>query len=141
SYAFSRTAVNPPQPLRSGRPLHGLETVPPVRHVGHWIGETFAFTPAPANEMPLPVDGSVNDLYSVPTPVCGLMVTTSPEPSWVKPNTWPSANAVPNSLEKPVGPIRWITPPVPGSIFTSTLFAWVPMLAGSLRSYAVPYMV
>ncbi len=60
--------------------------------------EISEFTPAPANEMPCCVSGSVNVAYIAPTPVVGSILTTWPVPSWVKPITPPAANDVPNSF-------------------------------------------
>ena len=60
----------------------------------YWTA-TIELTPAPANEIPLCVVGSVNVLKSVPCPVAGSMVMTLPLPSWVKPKTSPIEYAAP----------------------------------------------
>src|SRR5262249_22268827 len=46
---------------------------------------TSEFTPAPANEIGWPDDGSVNVAYGVVLPVAGSILTTWPVASWVKP--------------------------------------------------------
>src|SRR5262249_52896214 len=104
-------------------------------------GATIEFTPAPANDSPMLVPGALKLLNRVPIPVDGSMVTTSPEPSCVKPKTLPRANATPKSFGNPVEPTCAVTCAVAGSIFTSRLSICVPFPEGSASLYAVPYIV